>query len=531
MSVSLRNSSQYKVSSLSAKWKIVIGFLVLSAFLLLLLSSSPFLLKSNADTLASKLNNNHRNNSILSMHDDSDGDGIDDATETSIGTDPNDKYGDIDSDGLYDFEEYLDLYGTPDDTGDTSKYNYNDNDTHMEGSVPILDVYHYFNLTSNKADFKRDEDFTDSAITNFTNHLLWNVTFPGWIDGGNENGDLLYLNNLIVNCKFSGDIAGGSSPGIVNYTNNVFLDVQFSGYLSGGTDFGTKDGSPSVLYMNNTFTNVVFSGENSGGVLNAGGGLLYRLNTFINVNFTGDYTGGSDLLGIDAVVYGNNSFTSVIFSGYYAGFSPLSTTTYENNTFDRVQFRGTQDLDFARFTSANNTIMQDTYDSDGDTLMDLDELLTKRTNPSRLDSDGDTLNDSYEILLKMNASNSDSDGDTFKDQWELEFNGSTGVDPLKPTTLDSITLGSDTDMDGLNFSLEAEALSDPGDDDTDDDGLNDSYEYLYLKTSPISADTDGDGLSDSDEDTRGTNPLKRDTDGDGLSDKEEDTYGTKPSRT
>ena len=531
MSVSLRNSSQYKVFSLSAKWKIVIGLLVLSAFLLLLLSSSPLLLKSNADTLASNLNNDHKNSSILSMHDDMDGDGIDDATETSIGTDPNDKYGDIDSDGLYDFEEYLDLYGTPDNTGDTSKYNYNDNTTHNgTGDVPILDVYHYFSLTSNKADFIRDERFTEDNIAGFTNYLLWNVTFPEWLDGGRETEDVLYLNNLIVNCKFSGQESGGSVEGRINYTNNVFLDVQFSALLSGGTDYGETVGSPSVLYMNNTFTNVIFSGSNSGGLRLAGNGdgLLYRLNTFINVNFTGPYAGGTE--GADSsndpVVYGNNSFTSVIFSGNYAGFSTFSTTTYENNTFDRVQFSRTQNVDLARFTSANNKIVEDgdTYDSDGDTLMDLHELLTLGTNPSKLDTDGDTLNDSYEISIGLKANTSDSDGDGYKDQWELEYNGSYGLDPKNVAT--GINESVDLDSDGLNFSLEAKALTDPNDFDTDDDGLNDSYEYFNLTSDPTLFDTDSDGLNDSYELTLGTKPNKRDTDGDGLIDGDEVTHRT-----
>ena len=529
MSVSLRSSSQYKASSISEIRKIVIGFLVLSAFLLLLLSSSPFLLKSNADTLASKLNNNHRDNSILSTHDDMDGDGLSDALEMQLGTLVNDAKGDLDNDGLYDFEEYLDIYGDG-DQNNGRMYNYSKSMTHNgTGDVPILDVYHYFNLTSNKADFIRDDIFTEQRA-DFTNYLLWNVTFPEWLDGGSESGDVLYLNNLIVNCKFSGEESGGSIEGRINYTNNVFLDVQFSALLSGGTDYGETVGSPSVIYMNNTFTNVIFSGSNSGGLRGAGDGdgLLYRLNTFINVNFTGKYAGGTeggDSFN-DSVVYGNNSFTSVIFGGNYAGFSGFNTTTYENNTFDRVQFSGTRNVDLARFTSANNKIVEDgdTYDSDGDGLTDLHELLTLGTNPSNIDSDGDTLSDSYEIEIGLKANDSDSDGDGYKDQWELEYNGSYGLDPKNVAT--GINESIDLDRDGLNFSLEAKALTDPNDFDTDDDGLNDSYEYFNLTSDPTLFDTDNDGLNDSGELTLGTNPVKRDTDGDGLIDSDEVIHRT-----
>ena len=50
---------------------------------------------------------------------DSDGEGLNDALEDTLGTDKMNKSGDKDKDGLYYFEEYLDHYGTPDDTTDT----------------------------------------------------------------------------------------------------------------------------------------------------------------------------------------------------------------------------------------------------------------------------------------------------------------------------------------------------------------------------------------------------------------------------
>ena len=526
MSVSLRNSSQYKVSSLSGIRKIVIGFLVLSAFLLLLLSSSPFLLKSNADTLASNLDNNHRDNSILSMHD-SDGDGLSDELETgTLMTNPNDKYGDKDMDGLYDFEEYLDYYGN-NDTTDGRKYAYDDSTTFDDADdEAILDIYHYFNFSKNGSGVFRDRSLTGQR-SGFTNHLLWNVTFPGDAHGGRLNSNVLYLNNTIVGCTFSGKWSGGTQAEKVNYTNNVFLDTRFTGFYSGGSEFGGFGiVGPVVVYIKNTFTNVIFSRDYAGGGASNDGGNLYRLNTFTNVNFTGPYAGGSDT---GPVTYGNNSFTSVIFSGNLSGFSVENTTKYENNTFDRVKFSGTQNMDFARFSSTNNKIVEngDTYDSDGDELMDLDELFTKRTNPSKLDTDGDTLNDSYEIEIGLKANDSDSDGDTYLDQWELKYNGSYGLDPKNAAT--GINESSDQEGDGLNFSLEAKALTDPNDLDTDDDGLNDSYEYFNLTSDPTLFDTDSDGLNDSDENERGTDPAKPDTDGDGLRDGDEVDRGLNAS--
>ena len=492
MSVSLRNSSQYKVSSLSGIRKIVIGLLVLSAFLLLLLSSSPLLLKSNADTLASKLNNNHRDSSILSTHD-MDGDGLSDVLEGQLGTLANDSKGDLDNDGLYDFEEYLDIYGDNDQTNGR-KYAYNDSTTFDDdNNEAILDIYHYFNFSKNGSGVFRD-DSSDGQRSGFTNHLLWNVTFSADYAGGKEAANVLYLNNTIVGCTFSGEASGGTQNGKVNYTNNVVLDTRFTGPYSGGTEFTGNTGEPPVVvYTNNTFTNVSFSLEGAGGGSSNDAGNLYRLNTFTNVNFTGITAGGS---GTGPVTYGNNSFTSVIFSGSYAGFSESKITTYENNTFDRVKFSGTQSLNLAKFSSSDNTIVEngDTYDSDGDKLMDLHELLTLGTNPSKLDTDGDSLDD----------------------RWEVEYNGTPGVNPLIVTDSE---LSSDMDKDDLNLSLEVKAFTNPDNPDTDGDGLNDSYEFLTLGTNATSADTDGDGLNDSYEVlTLGTNATSADTDGDGLGD-------------
>ena len=493
MSVSLRNSSQYKVSSLSGIRKIVIGLLVLSAFLLLLLSSSPFLLKSNADTLASNLDNDHRDNSILSTHD-TDGDGLSDVLEGQLGTLANDSKGDLDNDGLYDFEEYLDIYGDNDQTNGR-KYAYNDSTTFDDdNNEPILDIYHYFNFSKNGTGIIRDRSFTGKR-TGFTNHLLWNVTFSAKYAGGTNNDDVLYLNNTIVGCTFSGQASGGTQEHSTNYTNNVVLDTRFTGVYSGGNEYGGDlgGGPPVVIYTNNTFTNVIFSNEGAGGGTTNEGGNLYRLNIFTNVNFTGEVAGGSQL---GPVTYGNNSFSSVIFSGSYAGFSRDKTTTYGNNTFDRVQFSGTQNIDLAKLSSANNTIVEngDTYDSDGDRLMDLHELLTLGTNPALADTDGDSLDD----------------------RWEVEYNGTPGVNPLIVTDSE---LSSDMDNDGLNLSQEVKAFTNPDNPDTDGDGLNDSYEFLTLGTNAASADTDGDGLNDSYEFlTLGTNATSADTDGDGLGD-------------
>ena len=121
----------------------------------------------------------------------------------------------------------------------------------------------------------------------------------------------------------------------------------------------------------------------------------------------------------------------------------------------------------------------------------------------------------------------DSDGDGIPDAWEkLYF----------PNDLSKLTATGDFDQDGLSDKAEYQRSSDPTKADTDGDGLGDLVETgtgQYVSptdtgTDPAKADTDGDGLSDSQEVTLETNPNKVDTDGDSFSDKVEVDAGTDP---
>ena len=143
--------------------------------------------------------------SILSTHD-KDGDGLSDDLEDMLVTNKSDKYGDKDGDGLYDFEEYLDYYGTPNDDTDNTTYRYND--ATSKGGT-LQDIYAIFNLTSNKAGYLRDTVFTEQN-GGFTNYLLWNVTFSGERAGGSLGQSVTYSNNVLDTVIFEGGRAGGS---------------------------------------------------------------------------------------------------------------------------------------------------------------------------------------------------------------------------------------------------------------------------------------------------------------------------------
>ncbi len=125
------------------------------------------------------------------------------------------------------------------------------------------------------------------------------------------------------------------------------------------------------------------------------------------------------------------------------------------------------------------------------------------------DSDCDDVTDAEEAALGTDPANRDSDGDGLVDGEEVNIYHS---DPLE----------TDTDGDGLSDDGEVRVShTDPTKTDTDGDGLSDPDEINTFHTDPLRADTDGDGLDDGEEVVAHTDPFKPDTDGDGLTDGQE----------
>ncbi len=98
------------------------------------------------------------------------------------------------------------------------------------------------------------------------------------------------------------------------------------------------------------------------------------------------------------------------------------------------------------------------------------------------------------------------------------------------TAVDPATL--DTDGDGLTDADEAARGTSPTDADSDDDGLSDGLEVLTHLTNPLSADTDGDLMPDGYEVAVGLDPRTDDgaldADGDGYTNRQEQLAGTDP---
>jgi Tol biopolymer transport system component/uncharacterized membrane protein len=121
-------------------------------------------------------------------------------------------------------------------------------------------------------------------------------------------------------------------------------------------------------------------------------------------------------------------------------------------------------------------------DTDGDKLLDGDEVKTYQTNPLLADTDVDGLQDGEEVLQRQtDPHNPDTDADLLKDGDEIK----NETDPKV----------ADTDQDGLGDGAEISLGTDPRQKDTDRDGLLDGQENQTCPR-PLAPDSDGDGLID-----------------------------------
>ena len=392
--------------------------------------------------------------SILQQTTDQDEDGLSDALEAMLGTAVDDKFGDKDMDGLYDFEEYLDVYGNNDT--DNQIYDYNDSTSYGD----VLDIYHLFDLSSNKTAYLRDQIFIEEN-GGFTDYLLWNVIFIDSFAGGSFAGDVTYSSNILMNVEFNAfnTYGGGSVGGSVNYTGNTLTNVSFAGSSSGGSE------KNEVSYSNNVLTNVDFVGGFAGGSLT--GAVSYSNNMFTDVSFAGIGSGGS----ISGVVsYRNNTFTDVSFAGTDAGRSDLDRSSYTDNLIvddsydtDEDSLSDTWELIYHSVSGIDPLVAENDdnvlgSDTDGDGL-NLTEEARVYSSPVLKDTDGDSLNDSYEVDLGTNPLLKDTDGDDLPDGWEVRYSSAFGVDPVVAAT--ESELASDTDGDGLTLLQEAGANTDP----------------------------------------------------------------------
>jgi hypothetical protein len=201
--------------------------------------------------------------------------------------------------------------------------------------------------------------------------------------------------------------------------------------------------------------------------------------------------------------------------GHVTTSPPVIVNVMPDTDDDNDGLRASEEADWG--TDPNNP------DSDGDGLLDGEEVNQYWTNPTNPDTDGDGLTDGAEVsIYHTDPTNWDSDWDGLPDGYEVNTPGLNPNDPSDGNL--------DADGDGLTRGEEYALGTDPNNADTDGDGLQDAQEVYWYQTDPKKADTDNDGLSDGDEIlVYGTDPLDPDTDHDGLNDGAEVlTYHTSP---
>ncbi len=119
----------------------------------------------------------------------------------------------------------------------------------------------------------------------------------------------------------------------------------------------------------------------------------------------------------------------------------------------------------------------------------------------------------------------DSDGDEFGDWFEMKgwfvtVRFANGTESTSHVTSDP--LSPDTDLDGIDDSVENQFSFDPRTNDTDADQILDGEEFNEWFSDPANQDTDGDGLADPLEiEFFHTSPILSDTDGDQWTDDDE----------
>ncbi len=168
----------------------------------------------------------------------------------------------------------------------------------------------------------------------------------------------------------------------------------------------------------------------------------------------------------------------------------------DNDNYNKINFGLTLYLgDRSRAMQPEAPVREVPKDTDGDGLLDADEINIYNTDPNNRDTDGDGLIDGDEV----NAHKTDP--------------------TLRDTDYDRLLDGEEVLTHKTNPLLK----------DTDSDGCSDGDEVLDMKTNALVKDTDGDELTDCDErNVYRTNPLVKDTDGDGVQDGKEVRDGTNP---
>ena len=346
----------------------------------------------------------------------------------------------------------------------------------------------------------------------------------GGMDGGGMSGGTANNCTFIENSAGSG---GGMAGGMSNGTANNCTFIRNWAYESGGgMSWGTANnctfsGNVSVKSLWDTYggggmsrgiaNNCTFSMNSAGG---QGGGIK-------------DSTANNCILwGNTAAALGNDFYESEL---YYSCASGVVTNDGRRNIAVDPLFLDATAGDFHLLPNSPcidtgyNGFVSSTTDVEGNPRI-LGRSVDMGAYEFTGDTDSDGLDDEQELILGTDPINPDSDGDGLLDGEEVNNHL---TDPLL----------ADTDNDGLSDSEEINRYgTDPLNPDSDGDGASDGDEINRDGTNPKDsddADVDTDGMSDYWEiqyfENIGNCEPNDDPDGDGYTNRAEFGNGTIPT--
>ena len=398
---------------------------------------------------------------------DSDNDGLSDAEEKELGTDP--KLSDTDSDGIADNEEIGSNISEP-------------LDSDKDGIIDALDR-------------DDDNDGIDTVLEGQvgTSPLLVDTD----ADGLNDFDEL------------------GNNP-------DKPIDTDEDGIIN-ALDTDDDDDSLETSTELELGTNPLLADSDSDGISDSA-----EINDLLDVpsnsetsvdpnsNFSNDKSNTSD--------QDNDGLSDVIEARLNTNPKKIDSDGDGISDYDEVGGNPDQPLDKDLDGIIDALDIVDDTDSDNDGLSDIQELKLS-SNANKVDSDNDGIHDNEELGTNinqpldsdndgiLNINDADDDNDGLPTEYEIEI----GTNPLSK----------DTDNDGINdaeeLSQKTDGLEDtdkdgkinPVDADDDNDGIPTSIE-LKLGSDPLHPDSDMDGVPDKDE--VNSDLVSLDIDDDGIPD-------------
>jgi hypothetical protein len=434
------------------------------------------------------------NSGPANFNNDSDGDGLTDSSETTIGTNPNDA--DSDDDGVNDGAEVGSNPATPIDTDG-------------DGVVDALES----DVTDSDGDSlsnQNDSSNGNPCVPN-SNHAACLAADSDGDGLTNAQEDALGTGRNTADTDGDGTNDGAEVGGNVSAPLDTDGDGTSNALESGVTD---SDGDGIVDQNDAANNNPCVPNTNAAPCLaldNDGDGLTNGQEDSAGTdrNDADSDNDGSN----DGVEVGGNANAPIDSDG--DGMPNALESSIVDSDADGVSNQNDPANANPCIPNSNSAACL-AVDSDGDGLTNgqEDALGTSRTNP---DTDGDGASDGAEAGGNP-SSPVDGDGDGMPDVLESQVTDSDGDgvpdqtasnhgNPCVPNSNSAACLALDNDGDGLTNGEEEALGTDPNDPDTDGDGANDGVE-AGNPSNPT--DTDNDGIPDVFE--------AGDTDGDGMPD-------------